>query len=352
VREPHRRRRLLASLAENGQQTPIIVVAIAGEPDGYLVIDGHQRIAALEQLGRDTVEATVWPMGEADALLLERTLRMGEPETALEQGWMLAELEERFGYSLDELARRFDRSVSWVSRRLALIELLPEAVQQQVREGKIAAHIAMKVLVPVARMNLDACRQMAEAFARHKFTTREAVALYAAWRDASASIRARILQQPELFLKVRQHVQPAVDNHDAAQLMRDLDMVTAIVNRALRRMAREEPVMDRAQADEAHRRIDRTRMQLEQLSMRLPRTQEQADVKPEPTHNDSGVARAASEPARDRARDGDQPAFSAPRARVAITGRAGDRTGGESRAVPPPDSGTGGGVQGESGAGP
>ena len=30
-------------------------------------------------------------------------------ETALEMGWLLAELEQRFGYSLDELARRFDR---------------------------------------------------------------------------------------------------------------------------------------------------------------------------------------------------------------------------------------------------
>ena len=56
----------------------------------------------------------------------------------------------RFGYSLDELARRFDRSVSWVSRRLALVEILPEAIQQQVSEGKILAQVALKFLVPVA----------------------------------------------------------------------------------------------------------------------------------------------------------------------------------------------------------
>ena len=48
-------------------------------------------------------------------------------------------MEQRFGYGLDELARRFDRSTSWVSRRLALVELLPEAIQQQVREGKLGA---------------------------------------------------------------------------------------------------------------------------------------------------------------------------------------------------------------------
>jgi hypothetical protein len=33
--------------------------------------------------------------------------------------------------SIEDLARRFDRSPGWVSRRLALLELLPEEVQQR-----------------------------------------------------------------------------------------------------------------------------------------------------------------------------------------------------------------------------
>jgi ParB family chromosome partitioning protein len=86
---------------------------------------------------------------------------------ALEQEWLLAEIEQRFGYGLEELARRFDRSSSWVSRRLALVELLPESVQQQVREGQITAHVAMKYLVPMARISLDDCQRMAAAFAGH-----------------------------------------------------------------------------------------------------------------------------------------------------------------------------------------
>src|SRR5579872_316463 len=130
VRHAARQRRLLASLAEVGQQTPIVVVAAEGQADRSVVIAGYKRIAALEQLGRDTVEAVVWPMSEAAAVLLDRSLRLSEHETTLEVGWLLAELEQRFGYSLDELARRFDRSVSWVSRRLALVEVLPEAIQQ------------------------------------------------------------------------------------------------------------------------------------------------------------------------------------------------------------------------------
>src|SRR5271166_2602322 len=97
VRHPARQRRLLASLAEVGQQTPIVVVVSEGHPDRYVVIDGHKRIAALEQLGRDTVEAMVWEMSEAEALLLSRSLRFSPQESALEQGWLLAEMEQRFG---------------------------------------------------------------------------------------------------------------------------------------------------------------------------------------------------------------------------------------------------------------
>ena len=201
VREPHRQRQLLASLAESGQQTPVVVVVSKDNTDRYLVIDGYKRIAALRQLGRDTVAATVWPMSEAEALLLSRSLRFSPQESALEQGWLLSEMEQRFGYTLDDLARRFDRSVSWVSRRLALVELLPEMIQRQVREGSLSAQIAMKYLVPVARVSADDCERLAAAFVKHRCDTRQAAQLYTAWREGSRAARGRILAEPELFLK-------------------------------------------------------------------------------------------------------------------------------------------------------
>jgi hypothetical protein len=67
------------------------------------------------------VEAVVWPMSEAAAVLLDRSLRLSEHETALEVGWLLAELEQRFGYGLEELARRFDRSVDDWRRSMAVL---------------------------------------------------------------------------------------------------------------------------------------------------------------------------------------------------------------------------------------
>lgn len=161
LREPHRQRQLMASLAEGGQQSPIIVVPAENDSSRYVVIDGYKRIAALEQLRRDTVEAIVWEISEAEALLLERSLRFSRQECALEQGWLLSEMAQCFGYAVQELARRFDRSVSWVSRRLALVELVPETIQQQVREGRIAAQTAMKYLVPIARRSAQDCERMA-----------------------------------------------------------------------------------------------------------------------------------------------------------------------------------------------
>jgi len=228
VRDPHRQRRLLASLADSGQQTPIVVVVSPDDCNRYLVIDGHKRVAALEQLGRDTVEATVWAMSEAEALVLSRSLRFSPQECALEQGWLLTEMEQRFGYSLEELARRFDRSVSWVSRRLALVELLPEAIQQQVREGKLAAQVAMKYLVPVARVDADHCQRMAAALVAHRCDTRQAGQLYTAWRQGSRVARERILAEPELFLKTQR--QPPATRPAAAGLDRELEMAVAILS--------------------------------------------------------------------------------------------------------------------------
>jgi hypothetical protein len=42
VRHPARQRRLLASLAEAGQQTPIVVVAAEDQADRYVAIDGYK----------------------------------------------------------------------------------------------------------------------------------------------------------------------------------------------------------------------------------------------------------------------------------------------------------------------
>ena len=351
VRHPSRQRRLLASLADSGQQTPIVVVAAEGQADRYVVIDGYKRIAALEQLGRDAVEAVVWPMSEAAAVLLDRSLRLSEHETALEVGWLLAELEQRFGYGLDELARRFDRSVSWISRRLALVEVLPEAIQQQVREGQILAQVALKFLVPVARQSLEDCQRMAAIFAQQHCDTREAGQLYAAWRKGSPAIRKRILDDPDLFFKTQRQVQEKAPAGTGAELLRDLEMMTAIANRAHRRLAGAATELDHQQRQAARHQLDRIQHQLRRIDETiLP--EKKPHVEPSATHDDSGTARAGSEQTRDRAGAGDLPRGGAQSPGLELHHSAGAATSGESRASPATDPGAFRPVQGESRASP
>lgn len=346
VREPHRQRRLLASLAEHGQQTPIIVVAAAENSDRYIVIDGFKRIAALEQLRRDTVEGTLWAVSEAEALLLERSLRAGAQETVLEQGWLLQEMERQFGYTQQELARRFDRSESWVSRRLALVELLPEEIQQQVRDGRIASTIAMKYLAPMARVSVTACRQFAAALLCSHCDTRQAGELYAAWRDGTAQQRERILAEPALFLKARRACEPP----DAA-VRRDLETATAILHRVNAHIGEALAAMDEEQREQTRRTLEAARRQLRRIGEQID-NKEPEHAEPGGANRDSRTEREAGERAPDRAGTEDLATQRAQGAAFAIVGGAATAPVRESRTLPPAHPGAFRCVQGESRASP
>ena len=351
VRRPERQRRLLASLAASGQQVPIVVVGVDNQPDRYRVIDGYKRMVALQQLGRDTVEATVWEMSEAEALVLDRSMRFSQLETALEQGWLLSELDQRFGYTLEDLARRFDRSVSWVSRRLALAQLLPESVQQKVRDGAISAHVAMKCLVPVAHVSLEDCERMAEGFAAHRFTSRQAGQIYAAWRDAGPGIRLRILEEPHLFLKAQEQAGPSASTAPPPmELMRDLEMVVAIARRAGRRFARAGPLMDHPQLEAARKHIGRALQELEHLDQRIGK--EEHHVEPTSAGGDPGTARPSHPPTTDRHDSGNLASECEESPAVPVLGVARPEPPRESRALSPANPRAVRHLQGEPGPGP
>ena len=214
-------------------------------------------------------------MSEAEALVLERSLRMSEPETALEQGWLLQEMESRLGCSIEELARRFDRSPNWVASRLALVEILPESVQQLVREGKIAAQIAMRYLAPVARISVEHCQRMAQAFAEQPWTLRQAGEFYQAWRRASGTVRERILSAPKLFRKTQEPLQHARQRAEPDHRHRPTSAPSA-----------GEPPANRTGAQ---RKIQRAIELLTELQQRIEEP-ETNHVEPIATSHDSGTA--------------------------------------------------------------
>ena len=236
VRRPERERRLLASLADHGQQTPIVVVRGA---ESYVVVDGHKRLRCLKRLHRDTVAGVVWEMSEADALIFRQVAQAEGSVSALEQGWILRALHEGHDLRLPELARRFDRSVSWISRRLALARELPEAIQERVREGRIVPHAAMKYLVPLARANEADCLRLVEAMKDHRLSTRQMGQLYQTYMGGNDQTRQLVITEPLLVLRVEQQVHKDAAEVSAGEaLISDLHALGALARRAYSRLRR------------------------------------------------------------------------------------------------------------------
>jgi ParB/RepB/Spo0J family partition protein len=232
-RSARKERAVLASLSEIGQQAPVVVLELEGPR--VVLLDGYKRVRALKRLGRDTVQATRWELPEPEALLLERLMRTAEAESPLEQGWLLKELRERFGLSVGELAQRFDKSLSWVSRRLALVSELPELIQEQVRQGQLVAHAAMKHLVPLARANRGEAERLAKALGARHLSSREVGTLCAAWRGGSPATRELILSSPELVLRAQQEARrPPEPLGPEQRLLSDLAALAGMARRAAR----------------------------------------------------------------------------------------------------------------------
>jgi len=229
-RDAKRERALLASLTELGQQSPVVVVREAS--GRWVLVDGYKRVRALKRLRRDTVAAVEWALTELDALLLTRLMRTAEADSALEQGWLLRELHERFSLSCAELAKRFDKSESWVSRRLALVGELPETVQELVRSRGLPAHAAMKHLVPLARAKAPDWQALAAAAAAHGLSSRQVGVLATTWVVASPEGRALILENPHLVLRAEEQSRQPKDKSPVERLLGDVAAVGAIARRA------------------------------------------------------------------------------------------------------------------------
>lgn len=227
-----RRRRLIGSLAEIGQQVPVVAIA---DGDRFVLIDGYLRVDALARLQRDTALATTWSVPEIDALVHHRHLAVAR-RTALEDAWLLGRLREH-GLSMDQIARRLCRSKSWVSHRLGLVDTLAAAAQDRVRAGTVPPHGAMRYLVPFARANKAQCEQFLARIGETRVSDRELGALYTAWKRADRAGKQRIVDDPLLFLKAWAASQASPsDEHDAAgSLLKDLTTLTAIAWRASRR---------------------------------------------------------------------------------------------------------------------
>lgn len=140
---PHNPRRtvgdvteLALSIREQGLLQPI-VVAPDDRAGGYVILAGHRRHAALEQLHAERALCLIrFPKNAPEAIalmLVENGQRVAV--TAMEEARALQRLVDA-GMSQSEIARRIGKSQTHVSMRLALLSLTPEE-QRDVEAGDL-----------------------------------------------------------------------------------------------------------------------------------------------------------------------------------------------------------------------
>jgi ParB family chromosome partitioning protein len=229
--------RLATAMLRESQQTPVLVVA--GGLARFVLIDGYARVAALRALSRDTVLALLLDVDEVQALILSHRMANAPRRAALEDGWLISELIEGHGLSQGEVASRLQRSKSWVSRRLALVRVLPDPVQDAVRTGKIAAYAAGKYLVPLARANEAQCSLLIHNLRGRSISVRDVKRLYLGWRRGDAEQRVRISANPELYLQAEEVSRIAAEVAPGDPVMpfiKDLGIIAGVSRRAGRRL--------------------------------------------------------------------------------------------------------------------
>lgn len=240
ILDPSRLARLTAALTQQLPHSPVLVVPVEAGSQRYVLIDGYRRVLALRKLGRDTVTAVVLPMTEAQALMFRHRSQTERPSTALEEAWLLVELEGSFGLNQVQLAQELGRSISWISRRLALLRALPDAAQALVRRGVLSAQAAMKYLVPLARAKKEHCEQLCFGLGPERVSVRQLEQLYKAWRSADEPTRERLVANPRLFLKVEEEAErldSKVEPETVAQVViRELELLESVGRRVRGRL--------------------------------------------------------------------------------------------------------------------
>lgn len=123
---------LIESLTQIEMLQPIVVRREAGR---LIVVAGHRRLAAAKHLGWATVPVVLRPIAAADVLLaMLHENGQRKDLDPIEEATAYATLKEREELNDLQLARRLGKSQSYVSGRLALLQLSAED-QAAIREG-------------------------------------------------------------------------------------------------------------------------------------------------------------------------------------------------------------------------
>lgn len=131
------------SLADDGQWNPIIVRPAPDNDGTYELIAGHTRYRAAEQLGWESLEATVKDVDEqrANELALKTNLKR-KGMSKIEEGRVINEMLDDHEMSQRDLAEKIGKSHRWVRERVQVALELDPKVKGLVQEGDLSYNIA------------------------------------------------------------------------------------------------------------------------------------------------------------------------------------------------------------------
>jgi len=190
--------KLMYSIKQYGQQSPVIATE---EKDGYVLIDGYLRFQALHLLSQDTIAVQISPDSAQQELLTYLSQQQCGSCQPIEQAWVINALIDE-GITQSAIALRMGRDKSWVSRRLSLVNELPDNIQQAIRSGEISTWVAGRVFKPLARANAAHAKALLNALKKQPMSSRELAVWFDHYKNANQGQRAKMVDQPDLLLRV------------------------------------------------------------------------------------------------------------------------------------------------------
>jgi ParB family chromosome partitioning protein len=197
---------LADSLREKGLLHPI---KVRPHNNGYEIVYGHRRVAAMRELGWETCEAIVEDMDDGQVVLQAVAENIHRSDlTPMEEAQIYGSLQEQ-GYTSDQIAEMVNKAEWHIDGRLRLLRLPPE-VQKMVRAGNsasvpttaygtISVDSASRLSVAVA--SPDEAIQVARKAVEERLTSREIRELAAQLEQTETQDeRRRVIETPFISL--------------------------------------------------------------------------------------------------------------------------------------------------------
>ncbi len=203
--DPEDLRTKAESMRADGQDKPIDVIAVTGDPEhSYQIVDGEQRWRALQLAEMPSAEVRILPAMNAQQIYRRQTrANHVSPLTVIELAKSFKRGVEEFGMTQAQLGRDHKCSPGKVAQYLALMKLHPTILRRL--DPSIPEDAQLPLMIAVALSQVEDQNQQLIFFARITkgdtiaMTTDEVRSMVANYLDRSGGKRrvGRPLEQPK-----------------------------------------------------------------------------------------------------------------------------------------------------------